>query len=115
MKQINTIKLSTFEVAANDCSSEMNWKNAKEACLKLGQGWRLPTKVELEEIWNFKKQGGVIEISDWHWSSSMNVTDDSLAGLVWIQGFTTMNGSSEDHGLHEDISTCIFVRAVRSL
>ena len=33
---INTIKLSTFEVAANDFSTEMNWKNAKEACLKLG-------------------------------------------------------------------------------
>ncbi len=41
----------------------MNWDDAKEACENLGDGWRLPTKDELNILYKNKDKIGVAEIS----------------------------------------------------
>ena len=46
----STIKFGFFEISQNDFKNPMNWTNAVEACLRLGEGWRLPTKEDLNII-----------------------------------------------------------------
>jgi hypothetical protein len=41
-------------IAENDFEFEMNWNDAQNSCIKLGEGWRLPTKNELNEIFKNK-------------------------------------------------------------
>jgi hypothetical protein len=36
-----------FEVYPNDLPGEYTWDEAVDACKKMGDGWRLPTKEEL--------------------------------------------------------------------
>ena len=40
-----------FQVANKDFSDKMTWKDAIDACKNLGSGWRLPTKEELEAMY----------------------------------------------------------------
>ena len=50
------IKIGNLEVAQNDFPKWMNWDEANSACEGLGNGWRLPTKDELNLICeNYKK------------------------------------------------------------
>jgi hypothetical protein len=46
----NTIKFGFFEIAQSDFKYPMNWTNAVESCLRQGEGWRLPTKEDLNTI-----------------------------------------------------------------
>ena len=41
-------------IAENDFELEMNWYDAQISCTKLGEGWRLPTQIELNEIFKIK-------------------------------------------------------------
>jgi hypothetical protein len=49
----NSITGKRLEVAENDFENEMDWDSAINACKNLGNGWRLPTKDEFEDIFNF--------------------------------------------------------------
>ena len=69
-----------FEVYHTDLE-EMNWYQAKEACANLGNGWRLPTKDELNLIYENKDMlGGCANNS--YWSSTENGNDNA-----WRQFF----------------------------
>jgi Protein of unknown function (DUF1566) len=48
---------------------EMDWENATKACADLGDGWRLPTKDELNLIYINKDEIGGFA-SDYYWSST---------------------------------------------
>ena len=75
----------------------MTYDEAVRACSKLGEGWRLPTKEEMEEIYENKDMlGGFISpiyVSDnskfstdnnvYYWSSSSYESE-----YVWVIGFT---------------------------
>jgi len=53
------IRIRNLEVAQNDFPKEMTWYDAKKACTDLGNGWRLPTKDELNLLYiNKDKIGG---------------------------------------------------------
>ena len=45
-------KLDSIEIAQFDLPDEVTWYNAKRECKELGKGWRLPTKGELEKIYD---------------------------------------------------------------
>lgn len=65
----NPIKIEKFEVAQNDFPIGMNWEDAKAECAKLGNGWRLPTKNELNVMYkNKEKIGGFAH--KYYWSST---------------------------------------------
>ena len=75
------IRLQKFEVAQYDFIEEMNWKDAKAACAKLGKGWRLPTKDELNVLYIYKdKIGGFA--SNYYWSSTEDNND-----TAWREAF----------------------------
>jgi hypothetical protein len=78
-------KISNLEVVQKDFPNVMNWNDAKEACAELGDGWRLPTKDELNILYNNKdKIGGFANYG--YWSSSEFVND-----LAWSQNFANGN------------------------
>ncbi len=77
-----TYKLNNIEIAQFDLSDEVTWYNAKRECKELGKGWRLPTKDELEDMYNNRDLiGNFIHTN--YWSSSSFSSD-----YAWMQMFT---------------------------
>ena len=99
----SSIKLGGLEIAQHDFSNQLDWFEAKSACAALGNGWRLPTKDELNFLYNNKNQIGGFA-SNWYWSSSETGYD-----FAWHEHF--------DSGIqyyNNDKIFKNFVRAVRS-
>ena len=65
--------------------------------------WYLPSKLELNLIYETLRKSGKITSNAWHWSSSQNYSD-----YAWVQRFS--DGNQGDSG--KDSSNC--VRAVRA-
>jgi len=61
-----TVKIGNLEIAEKDFVEKMTWEAAKKACADLGDGWRLPTKDELNILFENKdKIGGFSENNYW--------------------------------------------------
>jgi hypothetical protein len=58
----------------------MSFLEATEACHSLGEGWRLPTKIELKAMFDEKKILDIDEVP--YWSSSLNKNNH-----IWILDF----------------------------
>ena len=96
------IRLQKFDVAQYDFIEEMNWKDAKAECAKLGKGWRLPTLNELNVMYKYKdKIGGVA--ANFYWSST-----ETGNGSAWRQYFNT----GVQYGCFKYFTS--YVRAVRA-
>ena len=97
-----TVKIGNLEVMTEDLG-EMNWEDAKMACEDLGDGWRLPTKDELNILYqNEDKIGGFANF--FYWSSTEY---DNRA--AWLQDF---KDGEQDYYTK---SITPYVRAVRDL
>ena len=59
----------------------MNWPDAKKACRALGNGWRLPTKGELNTLYKNRIKIGGFEDGA-YWSSTEGELD-----YVWLHKF----------------------------
>ena len=93
-------------VAESDFNTGMNWKEAQNATKFLGEGWRLPSKSELELIYkelHLKGIGNFKSIS--YWSS----TEYAGGYCAWYFGFG--NGFSGNCG--KEVKK--YVRAVKVL
>ena len=99
---VSTIKIDNLEVMTEDLEGRHTWDDAMKACADLGDGWRLPTKDELNLLYeNKEKIGGFAD--DYYWSSTEGGDNGE-----WIQDFvsgTQGNGSKDDYN---------YVRAVRA-
>ena len=88
------IKISNFLVAQYVFPKKMEWEDAKKYCAKLGNGWRLPNKDELNTLYiNRNKIGGYVFnriFTNSYWSST-SIGDDS----AWFQDF---DGGIQDFG-----------------
>jgi hypothetical protein len=63
------IRIGTIEVTENDFPKQMIWDDAVKACTALGNGWRLPTKYELNLMYlSNDKIGGFA--GSFYWSST---------------------------------------------
>ncbi len=98
-----SIKIGNLEVAEKDFPNIMNWEDAKKACKVLGDGWRLPTKDELN-ILNENRDKIYPFVNDNYWSSTEHDLNNA-----WFQFFANGN---QDYGNKVNSS---FVRAIRSL
>lgn len=74
------IKIENLEVAQYDFLNMMKWWEAKAECAKLGNGWRLPTKDELNILYENKDKIGGFAGS--YWSST-----EDYNGYAWNQNF----------------------------
>jgi hypothetical protein len=104
-KQSNPIILKQtleFEVYPEDLG-EHKWEDAKKVCADLGDGWRLPTKEELNLMWlNRESIGGFA--AAYYWSSSEDFNDNA-----WRQYFSSGTQYSVSKG------ATYYVRAVRDV
>ena len=104
-----TIKIDNLEVMSEDLG-RMEWYDAKEACEKLGDGWRLPTKDELNILYENKdKIGGFVDFA--YSSCTEEFPEDYDGGDTYLvkdfeNGFETYESKEGDD---------FFVRAVRVL
>ena len=97
------IKIGNLEVAQHDFNRDWKYDDAKVACAKLGEGWRLPTKDELNLLYQNKDKIGGFSAAVSYWSSTEY--DNSSA---WWQNFN--NGEqSASYKYYK-----YFVRAVRA-
>ena len=83
----STIKIANIEVMTEDLG-KMKWDEAKIACAKLGDGWRLPTKDELNILYENKdKIGGFAEYAYWSSTEGENSMyhSDRRNGKMWQQ------------------------------
>ncbi len=72
--------VTTLEVWPENLPGTYSWDAANEACKALGEGWRLPTKDELNLLYLHKDElGGFGE--GWLWSSSQ------FWSQAWLQRF----------------------------
>ena len=97
------ITIGNLVVAQNDFPKLMNWVDAKRACAALGKGWRLPTKEELNILYQNKDKIGGFAY-DYYWSST-----EYDHNYAWYQVF--YNGSQFD----VNKGYALYVRAVRAL
>ena len=81
-KITHPITEAELEVANQDFPDEMTWTEAIRACSELGSGWRLPTKEELQEMYEKLHEKGQGNFKDVYWSS----TADS-SGYAWAFNF----------------------------
>ena len=100
---------TTVQVAKEDFPKSLSWDDAMAACQNLGNGWRLPSKEELEEMYSqLHKQGKGNFQKDFYWSSSL---DNS--GNAWVVNFDDGYVDIGDGGYGKNGS--YQVRAVRAL
>lgn len=96
-----TIPRQEFEVYPKDLEGQFNYEEAKEACEALGDGWRLPTREELTDMYKYKED---LELKDFYWSSSEYNT-------TYAFYFTFSNGTAN----YFNKSNTLSVRAVRTI
>jgi hypothetical protein len=96
------IRLGKLAIAQNNFPNKMNWTEAAEACEKLGNGWRLPTKKEITNMYKNKdKIGGFV--NNLYWSS-----EECGSDCAWTMSFH--NGIQSPH---TKLSLELYFRAVR--
>jgi antitoxin component YwqK of YwqJK toxin-antitoxin module len=64
----------------------MTWDDAMAACETLGDGWHLPTKDELNVLYQNKENVSGILLNAIYWSSTV---DEVNSARVWARGFDT--------------------------
>ena len=79
-REVSTVKVGNLEVMTEDLG-HMSWDDAKKACADLGDGWRLPTKDELNVLYENKDEIGGFAGS-YYWSST-----ESDSSRAWGQAF----------------------------
>jgi len=98
-----SIKVQNLEIAEHDFKNRMNWDDASKACEILGNGWRLPTKDELNFI--FQNQSKIGKFTIYYYWTGLE-SDDGYG--AWFQGFVIGTQA------YTKKSTKYYVRAVRS-
>jgi hypothetical protein len=81
----STIRFGELEIMTKDLDY-INFNEANKICQDLGNGWRLPTKQELDLIYENKiKIGGFASHFRAFYISSTDY--ENLPGFIWIKGF----------------------------
>jgi len=97
------IKIGKLLVAQYNFPNKLNYKDAKDLCAKLGSGWRLPTKVELNTMYQNKERiGGFVKFIYW-------------SATKYDNNFSYGQDFSDGNAKHTPaIFTINYVRAVRT-
>ncbi len=108
------IKNKQIQIAKNRFPTLMNWQDAKSACEALGEGWRLPNREELNEMYKNKElfegfTSGEPEEHGYYWSSSDDCEGDNT--LAWGQDLS----SNEYYANYYPKDFLFWVRVLRSM
>ena len=100
-----SIRIGNLEVSQNDFPREMNFGEAERACYKLLKGWRLPTREELNILYQNKNKIGGFKNTNY---LSSPETTFNRAGA---QDFA--NGYQNDNDKPSTVYTA-YIRVIRS-
>lgn len=100
------IKIGKLMIAQYDFPDKMEHGDGRRACMKLGNGWRMPTKTELKIMHQNKEKIGNFHLSA-YWSST-SVEGD--AAYAWWQTFSDYVNQNFEAKYEKNS-----VRAVKSL
>jgi hypothetical protein len=93
--------------------NKMSWYDAEEWCGKLKDGWRLPTKYELDILYKNKDTIGDFQ-DEWYCSSSKVDSymwrGQLMDSYMWIQSFTT---GTQARGGKKDYHRVRFIRDIK--
>ena len=78
-------KIGNLEVAQNNFPEDINWTEAKKVCDTLGEGWRLPSKDELNILFDINKVNDILCLG-WkrYWTHSEGISRTMKSGM-WTQ------------------------------
>jgi hypothetical protein len=65
----------------------MNWEDAYNSCFSLGKGWRLPTKMELNMLYNNLNKIGDVA-NDGYWTSTENGNERAWRQYLFKEGYS---------------------------
>ena len=99
-----TYIIGSLEISRNDIGKNVNWYDALSSCKNLGNGWRLPTILELDILFKNKDKIGGFQFDN-YWSSSVNEVFD----FAWHKNF--WSGTQENGGKNN----LMLARPVRTL
>ena len=83
-KNIIKIPVKKFEVYKDDCYCKLSFDDAKKYCESLGDGWRLPTRKEQLEMYDYKEELGLKHSI--YWSSTEYSTTNAF-NFYFIDGY----------------------------
>lgn len=88
--KLKSEKNSKLEWQSNPPKNCMTWHEATEYAKTLGEGWRLPTRVELVDAYDNNVQGFLL---DYNWSSTTYSRNTNNAWCVNLYDGHVSNGS----------------------
>lgn len=77
--------MTELEWAKEDAPQPMPWAEACAYAASLGNGWRLPTRVELCARFDADRGSSVGMVEDWYWSGTQPPWVDGRA--AWLVNF----------------------------
>ena len=90
MENILEVDGTKIMLQESDFPKELNFININKEIEKIGGGWRLPTKIELNEIFLNKKLIKGINKFDTYWSCEEE-NDYAWVQNMWKGNFDTLN------------------------
>jgi hypothetical protein len=99
----------TIEIYENDFDTTLGWEEAHTKCKELGEGWRLPTLIELDAIYEELHEKGKGNFKRLDYWSSDDFDDEDTAWTFNFKNGTNGINDTED----TKKSNKYYVRAVR--
>ena len=75
-----------IQIDQNDFAKQLNWSTAKLKCEEIGEGWRLPTISELEEIFENKEQYNFANYGYWTYWSIEELNEEESIAFSGVEG-----------------------------
>jgi hypothetical protein len=94
-----------IQIAQNDFTDQLNWSTAKLKCEEIGEGWRLPTISELEEIFENKEQYNFANYGYWTYWSIEELNEEESISFSGVEGNITTHLKTTNN----------YVRAVKNI
>ena len=94
-----------IQIAQNDFTDQFNWSAAKLKCEEIGEGWRLPTISELEEIFENKEHYNFANYGFWAYWSIQELNENQSLAFSGVEGNTVT----------ELKETKFYIRAVKNI
>lgn len=95
---------TSIQIAKNDFSDLCDWSSAKLKCEEIGEGWRLPTISELEEIFKKKESFNFANYGYWSYWSGDDFNSEKANAFSGVEGNIIQEFKNEN----------FYVRAVKT-
>ena len=92
-KEYATVKIENLEIMAEDLG-QMEWDEVNQKCAELGNGWRLPTKEELNFLYQNKETIGGFDNYE-YWSSEQEGAQNDARVQFFGNGYQYTNYEAE--------------------